>query len=53
MKTVLQEYATNRENLLAKIIEVISDDDRFVAAWLTGSYSRKNQDDLSVDPLNY
>ncbi len=43
----LQTYAANRERLLAQIITAISDDDRFVAAWLTGSYSRSNQDALS------
>lgn len=43
----LQIYAANREQLLAKIIATISGGDRFVAAWLTGSYSRSNQDALS------
>ncbi len=43
----LQVYAANREQLLAQIVAAISDDDRFVAAWLTGSYSRSNQDALS------
>ena len=43
----LQTYAANRERLLAQIITTISDDERFVAAWLTGSYGRSNQDALS------
>lgn len=43
----LQTYTEKREQLLGKIIETISKDDRFVAAWLTGSYSRSNQDALS------
>jgi hypothetical protein len=43
----LQNYTEKREQLLAKIIVAISNDDRFVAAWLTGSYSRSNQDALS------
>ncbi|MCP4418291.1 MAG: hypothetical protein GY805_16845 [Chloroflexi bacterium] len=43
----LHTYAASRERLLAQIIATISDDDRFVAAWLTGSYSRSNQDALS------
>jgi hypothetical protein len=45
--TSLQTYTEKREQLLGKIIEAISKDDRFVAAWLTGSYSRSNQDALS------
>jgi hypothetical protein len=43
----LQTYIANRERLLAQITAAISQDDRFVAAWLTGSYSRSNQDALS------
>jgi hypothetical protein len=43
----LQTYTEKREQLLTKIIAAISGDDRFVAAWLTGSYSRSNQDALS------
>jgi predicted nucleotidyltransferase len=43
----LQTYTGKREQLLAKIIAAISGDDRFVAAWLTGSYGRSNQDALS------
>jgi hypothetical protein len=43
----LESYTEKREQLLAKIIAAISGDDRFVAAWLTGSYSRSNQDALS------
>jgi len=43
----IQTYTEKREQLLAKIVETISQDDRFVAAWLTGSYSRSIQDALS------
>ena len=43
----LQTYTEKREQLLGVIVEAISKDDRFVAAWLTGSYSRSNQDALS------
>jgi hypothetical protein len=43
----LQSYTEKREQLLTKITAAISGDDRFVAAWLTGSYSRSNQDALS------
>lgn len=43
----LQTYREIREHMLAEIVESISKDDRFVAAWLTGSYSRSNQDALS------
>ena len=48
----LEVYAANREQLLAEIVEAISNDNRFVAAWLTGSYSRSNQDALSDIDIN-
>ncbi len=48
MKSIsLQTYTEKREQLLTEIISAISKDERFVAAWLTGSYSRSNQDALS------
>lgn len=40
-------YQKQREALLEKIILTFSSDDRFVAAWLTGSYSRGDEDQLS------
>ena len=43
----LKTYVASRERLLAQIVAAISNDDRFVAAWLTGSYSRSNKDALS------
>ena len=48
----LETYAKNREQLLEKMIATITKDDRFVAAWLTGSYSRSNQDALSDIDIN-
>jgi len=47
MNVSLQTYIKNRENLLGQIKTIISSDERFVAAWLTGSYSRDQQDALS------
>jgi hypothetical protein len=43
----LQTYIEKREELLREIISAITEDDRFVAAWLTGSYSHSSQDALS------
>ena len=43
----LKDYSANREQLLDQIVSAISVDSRFVAAWLTGSYSRANKDGLS------
>lgn len=40
-------YRANREALLQHIIAVLSADERFVAAWLTGSLARGEGDDLS------
>ena len=48
----LQTYSQNRELILDQIIAAISDDERFVAAWLTGSYSRANIDALSDIDIN-
>ncbi len=36
-----------RDELLAKIVEQLSTDERFPAAWLTGSYARGQQDAFS------
>src|SRR5687768_4033697 len=47
MKTDLESYRKQRETLLTKIAETLSTDERFVAAWLTGSYSRNEADSLS------
>jgi len=47
MTLTLENYLSRREKLLAEIIDAFSVDERFVAAWLTGSYSRDQQDALS------
>jgi predicted nucleotidyltransferase len=43
----LQAYRESREALLAKIVQTLSSDDRFLAAWLTGSYARNEADAVS------
>jgi len=43
----LDAYRQSREVLLTSIITELSADERFVAAWLTGSYSRGDADDVS------
>ncbi|HLJ36539.1 MAG TPA: hypothetical protein VKU38_22970 [Ktedonobacteraceae bacterium] len=40
-------YAANREAVLARIVETLQADERIVATWLSGSYSRHEQDRLS------
>jgi len=40
-------YRANRDALLSHILAVLSTDERFVAAWLTGSLVRNEEDDLS------
>jgi predicted nucleotidyltransferase len=47
MNNTLKAYQANREALLARIIQTLSDDERVTAAWLTGSYARGNADALS------
>lgn len=47
MKTSLEAYRQSREVLLTSIITELSADERFVAAWLIGSYSRGDADDVS------
>lgn len=42
----------SRESLLTKIIETFSNDDRFVAGWLTGSLSRNLADEFSDIDIN-
>ena len=42
-----QSYQKRRESLLTEIVEKLSNDGRFVAAWLTGSLSRNNADAFS------
>jgi len=45
--TLLKTYAQERDNLLQRIARQLVDDQRFVAAWLTGSLSRDDTDDIS------
>ena len=40
-------YEQSRDSLLAQITEQLSEDERFVAAWLTGSYARNEADEVS------
>jgi predicted nucleotidyltransferase len=47
MKIHLEAYRQSRETLLANIVAELSNDERFAAAWLTGSYGRNNADELS------
>jgi len=42
-----KNYQNNRDGLLSTIVETCSNDERFVAAWLTGSYSQGNEDTVS------
>ncbi|MFN8421591.1 MAG: nucleotidyltransferase domain-containing protein, partial [Anaerolineae bacterium] len=50
--TSLTTYQAAREALLAQIIDVLRQDDRLVAAWLTGSYQRGDADAVSDLDLN-
>jgi len=45
--TDLKSYRERRDSLLANITETLSKDERFIAAWLTGSISRDEADFLS------
>jgi predicted nucleotidyltransferase len=47
MKTSLELYRQGRDTLLARIVAELSNDERFAAAWLTGSYSRNESDEVS------
>ena len=47
MKNNLEAYGQSREVLLTSIITELSADERCAAAWLTGSYGRKNEDQVS------
>jgi hypothetical protein len=52
MKTTLNSHQKRRDDLLTEITETLSNDDRFVAGWLTGSLSRNDSDSLSDVDLN-
>ena len=43
----LDLYRERRDELLSALVETLSKDKRFVAAWLAGSYSRNDTDSLS------
>lgn len=45
--TLLRAYAQERNDLLRRITQQLAHDRRFVAAWLTGSLSRGDTDDIS------
>jgi predicted nucleotidyltransferase len=47
MEAHLKAYRQSREVLLTSIITELSADERFVAAWLTGSYARNDADNVS------
>jgi len=47
MKNHLETYRRSREALLAGIVSELSNDERFIAAWLTGSYAWKDADEVS------
>jgi hypothetical protein len=47
MNRRLENYGQSREVLLTSIITELSADERFVAAWLTGSYARNDADAVS------
>ncbi|MCP4429334.1 MAG: nucleotidyltransferase domain-containing protein [Chloroflexi bacterium] len=43
----LSEYVANRAQLLEQITRFLEKDERFVAAWLTGSFGRDDADEVS------
>ncbi|HLX39916.1 MAG TPA: hypothetical protein VKR42_05260 [Ktedonobacteraceae bacterium] len=47
MSTYITSYVAARTELLAHITTTLQNDGRFVAEWLTGSFGRGEQDDLS------
>lgn len=47
MNGTLQSYREQRDAFLVKLSETLSADERFIAAWLTGSLSREDADSLS------
>lgn len=47
MKNHLEAYRRSRDALLKRIVTELSNDERFPAAWLTGSYGRGEADEVS------
>lgn len=52
MKTSPQAYRQSRADLLTKIVTDLSNDERFITAWLSGSYGRNESDEVSDLDLN-
>lgn len=52
MSNALNVYRESRDSLLFKIVQVLSNDERFVGAWLAGSFGRNDADDVSDLDLN-
>ena len=42
-----EQYAHNRDALFSRLLTFLQADERFVAAWLTGSFGRGTEDNLS------
>jgi len=47
MKNSIEAYLENREVFLQTLVDKLSANEQFVAAWLTGSFAREEQDALS------
>ena len=52
MRPSLDTYRSRRDDFLSEVLTTLSNDDRFVAAWLTGSLSRNEADSLSDIDIN-
>ncbi len=52
MTITLSLYQERRDALLAEIIAALSNDERFVAGWLTGSFGRNTADSVSDIDIN-
>jgi len=52
MATTLNSYQERRDAMLAEITTALSNDERFVAGWLTGSFSRNDEDAVSDIDIN-
>ena len=50
--TDIESYRKQRELLIISIANILSKDERFAAGWLTGSYSRNDEDSVSDIDLN-
>ena len=47
MSSTLQSYREQRDAWLTKVGDTLSQDERFIAAWLTGSFGRNEEDSVS------